>query len=448
MSWTMRKRRRTDIQSFKQNDFASSRSRHRITGAVTEQSFSAPIADTLFTRIKYTEDVDRKVHPRDKEKDDFGGPFFSKELEVNFGRFPLSGATRYIAGTTEYWRSIDAIGYMYGSVLNPYLNLDYTTLNTQFDAITVPSPALSTYGARALNRVDPTRDKEIPDVGQFLIELAREGLPSLPLKLFSRVRNAKNAGGEYLNAVFGWKPLVSDVHSMLSLYLKLQAKLDQLRRDAGKPVRRKGTLYYDRTVTPISVTSGLSFGIRHSSNLESLGPETPSARLITWTVTETRVWFSGRGKYVLPIDLQEGPSEASIRDYLKLLSSNVSPSVVYEVLPWSWLIDWFSNLGDIVQQVAGHGVGTYTLDYCYLMRKHSQTTYYAVENAARPGWSAYPPAYKAVRIGPREYSVSIKKETKERIAATPFGFGLTLNSLSASQWAILTALGLSRQNFI
>jgi len=37
-------------------------------------------------------------------------------------------------------------------------------------------------------------------------------------------------------------------------------------------------------------------------------------------------------------------------------------------------------------------------------------------------------------------------ETKERLAASPFGFGLTFSELSARKMYILSALGLSRLN--
>jgi hypothetical protein len=37
-----------------------------------------------------------------------------------------------------------------------------------------------------------------------------------------------------------------------------------------------------------------------------------------------------------------------------------------------------------------------------------------------------------------------RRETKERIRATPFGFGLNLSALDARQWSILVALGMTK----
>jgi hypothetical protein len=115
-------------------------------------------------------------------------------------------------------------------------------------------------------------------------------------------------------------------------------------------------------------------------------------------------------------------------------------------MPWSWLIDWFSNVGDVIANLSSNGIADLTYDYAYLMR-HAST---------RTEWSLQIPQHKiAIFDGvpavdlPRSSTGSVTelKETKERVAATPFGFGVQFDDLSVRQIAILSALGLSRLNF-
>jgi hypothetical protein len=234
---------------------------------------------------------------------------------------------------------------------------------------------------------------------------------------------------------------------MLELYDKLEKRLAQIRRDNGQSVRRSGRLFYDKVVsdkTNISAEVGIwGAEIAAAGNYD---PQ-PYGPYETWTEEETRVWFAGKGSYLLPHDLHEDPLRGKVGDFITLLARIPSPSSVYKLIPWTWLLNWFSNLGEIVEQAYGHGVGEFTLDYCYLMRTVTHKRFYALANYRRPYLVDYS-GQPLVALGDREASCVITKTTKERIAATPFGFNITLGDLSASQLAILTALGLSRQNFI
>jgi hypothetical protein len=111
---------------------------------------------------------------------------------------------------------------------------------------------------------------------------------------------------------------------------------------------------------------------------------------------------------------------------------NLTPEAVWNVTPWSWAADWFGTTGDVLHNISALGKDGLVLQYGYIM--HSQMrdeSRYATYSAARSSsW----------------YERSEK--TLVRRPATPYGFGVDLNSLSAKQTAILVALGLSRQRKI
>lgn len=453
MSWTMRHRRRHSSHGMVQLEYGY----YKEASPSPSDVFYSTVYDSPYClsnlRVQETWDVDRKVHPRDKNSDDYGGPFSSKKLEIRFDLVPAKADTVDFLGW-YYLSGIDGIAQLQSTQTNAMLLADQATLEGLYSSIAFPSTDLASYGPRAFNKLDPTRDKDLPDITQLVAELIREGIPNLPLKTLRSVKrfrdltkgSGKRIGKEYLNANFGWLPILSDVEKILKTYLELDARLAQLRKDNGQNVRRSGTLEYSKSSSvrsPLDPNANIYIYPGNGFYNRGLDSE-PYGPSEYWTETEERVWFAGKGSYILPIDLQEAPDRSKMQDYLALLKSVPSPATVYELLPWSWLVDYFLNVGDVIQQAIGSGVGEYTADYCYLMRKRVETTYYAVTSVGRYGLATG----TEIPSKSRNAQCVVKKTTLERIAATPFGFGLSVGGLSARRLAILTALGLSRQNFI
>lgn len=103
--------------------------------------------------------------------------------------------------------------------------------------------------------------------------------------------------------------------------------------------------------------------------------------------------------------------------------------MVWELTPFSWLVDWVSNVGSFMKNVSYIGRDGLVLRYCYAM--HSWEAEIRVENSVRIAQSP--------GLGP--ISGTWNSNAKLRIRATPYGFGLTLDSFTPKQWAILAALG-------
>ena len=455
MQWKMRKRRRISYSGRAQPEYGYERLEDPSNGDI----YFPQVYDSPFTlsglQIQETEDVDRKFHPRDKSSLDDGGPFFSKKLEISFSGVTCDAEMYYLR---DQWTAVHAatkgVGTLFSSATNDMLLMDPTTISSLWTSISFPSIDLANYGPKALNRLDPTRRiKGLPSVARSIAELIREGVPSLPGKAFRKLKKLENIyksyGDEYLNATFGWRPLLNDISDLLKLYLRLDAQLSQLRRDNGKGVRRTATLDYDKITSsrqPMPVNSQIViypgsgfYNIGFDDDASSFGPRE------YWSETEERVWFAGKGSYVLPTDLAT-PSGSKIEEYLRLLAAVPTPSDVIDLLPWSWLLSWFATLGEQLQQALGNGVGDFTLEYCYLMRKRIVTDYYTVNDVNRYGYMTNL-GKKIVIPNSRNAQCIVRRTTLERVAATPFGFGLSIGDLSTSQWAILTALGLSRLNF-
>ncbi len=289
---------------------------------------------------------------------------------------------------------------------------------------------LNEIGASAVESAAPGNSAF--DAFTALGELYKDGLPK---PIANGVRDAaftcKEAGANYLNIAFGWKPLVNDVLHAADTISRAADILKQLERDAGRVVRRRRVVL-DKIEEP-EVTV-LGYGPPFVGQT-SYGP----AGFGTWTQEKRihrKVWFSAAFTYYIPGNTVSG--NAIIRGAAKanaLFGIEITPKKLWNLAPWSWLADWFSNIGDVISNVERFSSGNLVMHYGYLMEHvivdHEYTWTPGLGGGANSG--AFP--------GP----LILRTETKRRVQANPFGFGITWPSLSDFQLSILASLGITRK---
>jgi hypothetical protein len=290
---------------------------------------------------------------------------------------------------------------------------------------------LNPLGSTAIARCKPTN--EVAHLANFLAELYRDGLP----KLFgatlwqSNTALSRSAGEEYLNSEFGWKPMISDVHDIFHAVTHANAVLEQYERGSGSLTRRRYEFPLERTQTDSFF--GYHFGDQYPWNQYLYDEYAPLPTIRKMTTTYSKVWFSGAFTYHLPTDyrsrnaLLSGASKAK-----KLLGLNLTPEVLWNAAPWTWAIDWFSNAGDVVSNISDWATDGLVLKYGYVMEHSLITDKYYIDGESQL-------LADNVTVSP----VLACIETKRRVRATPFGFGLSWSGLSPRQIAISAALGLT-----
>lgn len=295
-----------------------------------------------------------------------------------------------------------------------------------------PKSNLILAGTQAIERTVPTNP--VAGMSTFLGEL-REGFPSLmgaaSLGRFDNI--PKKLGGEYLNYQFGWVPLVSDLKKFLYAAQNSTRIFEQFQRDSGHHVRRRYFFPDESSVTsPISVSNTLGNTYLDATTWGYPGRLGSSTKTIS---TKKKTWFSGSYTYYL----DQGTDILSKMRYYEqqanhLLGTRITPEVLWELAPWSWLLDWYADIGSIISNASALQQDNLVMRYGYLMQTSITEVVYRHTDipSLHGGWT------------PGAVVNTFRTTRKERIRATPYGFGLDTDLFTGSQWAILAALGMTK----
>lgn len=375
-------------------------------------------------------------HPRVNGVYQSGGPFYVRHREFRMEfvdiDWTLNGVRR---------RFSPRIGVATGS---PTPLLTRSDLESQ--RLTNNANAAA-FGSTAWKRTRP--GNPVASVATLIGE-SREFLPSLPKRLYDaigaliarkqsyrRLHGPKGLGDAYLNVQFGWLPLVSDIQKMYELYQTLDKRLADIVRNNDKGVRRRTKLRDSTDSTVTRWESTAPFANWHGGVPPTWVPGRSVVEQID-TVTD-KIWYVARYHYYIP-DI--GSSQWTKRATRALYGANFTPEVAWNLLPWTWLFDWFGNVGDVVSNISSNAVDNLTADYAYLMRTQETRTDYM--GYCRWDGARNVVTNTSITAGSATCVGVTKTVTKLRIAASPFGFGVTFDGLTPYQTGIAAALGISR----
>jgi hypothetical protein len=349
---------------------------------------------------------------------DTGGPFTSEKMS-------LAASPMKVSLDVPHW-----IDYRYNGDILPFAPGDYefTVPSHWKDGNLSPDGELNlvALGAQAASRSAPTNPHAA--LSTTIGELAREGLPAITGLTTLKGRGKPTAvAGEYLNHEFGVRPLVSDVKALCNAVKKSKDILEQYYRDSGKVVRRKYAFPSEVETSSFRYRSGVtSWPI-----LQYPFYSQPYGNIDVVRTTTKRTWFSGAFTYYA-----KSPTDASdLLSYYQqanhLLGVGVTPATIWNLTPWSWALDWFGNIGDVLNNVSMAMTDGLVMRYGYLMQEYRNETTYRFSGAT---------LYDG---RPIDCSVTYNYTLKRRRGASPFGFGITDSDLTPKQWSILAALGMT-----
>lgn len=384
-------------------------------------------------------------------------PCLSERFPFSFPSYERYGSGDF-PGTQDHGhfrvcvtKAYDSSSY-YGSIANvPFEPVDELPFGSLI-------PQLNAAGTAFIVKHRP--GNPVLNLGQFLVELRQ--LPRLPHFLRSETKKFKDLGSEYLNVEFGWKPFVKDVIALFNGQQRIQRALEKLVKDNGLSIRRrsKKELTIDDPVDlcegsfmePFGHLGDVSKGGHEELEGIIVGGPTGCADTDLYSFTgqcdykaqemvSTLRWQCGTFRYYVP-DI--GSDRWTAKAKTVLSGGKFTPSLLYEVMPWSWLIDWFTNLGDIVSNFSSNAVDNETLTNCFSMESQERTRTVTISTHWDYHFSAPFGVAFEVPAGSASLLYSTTEDYKARRQASPFGFGIPSSSFTARQWAILAALGVSR----
>lgn len=306
---------------------------------------------------------------------------------------------------------------------------------------------VSSYAALEYGRTAPTSDQI--SMSAIIGEL-REGLPALiPLLLTTgsrrnfketlkrQSRRVRDAGGDYLNVQFGWIPLLSDVRKIATAlavatvaisgnHLSTHRRRDKPERDSTVESSSGSFNAVNRFVSTGFVGSG--------TNATTTFANGTTYR--SWKVQRHQVDLSFEAEF---IRLPEGQKDySSYLDRLdELMRFDITPMDLWQLAPWSWLVDWFFDIGAQLDAWNSATSNRILSLYAYGMRDERLTTTIVLSDVRASATYGY--------TGPSTVYQQIVARRRQRIRANPFGFTPDpLTQLSAGQLAILAALGLTK----
>ena len=326
-------------------------------------------------------------------------------------------------------------------------HISTAAIGSNYDGVAVEKDLsdLDPDGATAISLCAPVNPTA--KLGTTLAETMREGIPSLPgiQSWKRRTEILKAAGSEYLNYQFGWAPLVSEVHNVVDTARHHRDILQNYRHNEGSDVHRR----FDFPSETQDWSEEFSPGFFGTGDLARFtgyviaGKERPAKRVVRVVKTRKR-WFEGCFTYGGPAKADNfGRHLGFGSDADALYGLSLNPDILWELTPWSWAVDWFSNTGDVINNITNFALAGLVMRYGYMMEETIHeffTEYYGQELKCR--LTSKPKTYGNKPVGSAR--VGNKYISKCRAPANPFGFGVGWEGLSPTQLAITAALGITR----
>ncbi|DAD51494.1 maturation protein [ssRNA phage Gerhypos.4_54] len=302
----------------------------------------------------------------------------------------------------------------------------------------MPPIDLNVYGTQAIHATLPAQ----PQVSISSILAQFKSHQELPGFIFTRMqaqteRFISLGARTTLNVEYGIRPFLKDVEDLLNVVRTVNKAIKQFQRDGhnGRTVRRTWALpefdtdiISDQTISEEPSLGPYFQGYFGSAVLVSHGNTQSYTRKV-----HRKIRFSAEYQYTLPDDKSwNGRMDNALRNAEQLLGLGVTLETVWQLTPWTWLSDWFVDIGPILGNASALGRNGLIIRYAYIMCNSLMEEVYSSGDSTFRG-----------NYNPGTVYANFLTRRKERRKASPFGFGLTPGDFSPEQWLILAALGIT-----
>lgn len=249
---------------------------------------------------------------------------FSTKTRLKVGVINASIRQTNVGGKFLYW-------IVYKNF--PYRNQGFTA-----STIPVPSswPGLPTDSQAAVqvaSRTNPSKPSvDLPllafELKDFPEMIRQTGISLLKRERPTHVRNN-------LNNEFGWAPLIGDLIKLLEFPKLVDSRVNTLKSlHEGKSISRTQTVFQDAMSV---VTNDIVLESEFGRNV--IGRCTTTTKVKKWASIK---WIPTLAPPELDYDIYKDATSL-------VLGLRLRPRLLWDAMPWTWLFDWYTNVGDFLQ---------------------------------------------------------------------------------------------------
>jgi len=156
----------------------------------------------------------------------------------------------------------------------------------------------------------------------------------------AKTLNAKDLANQNLALQFGWLPLVEDLKTLLDLQRHILRRMGELQKlYSAKGLRRRITIAEDHQGKGVTGSQALALG-----QFVGFGYDVTVVR---------KTWATIRWKPTSPMSASLH-SDAAMNKLARKLVLGLTPEGLikgtWDILPWTWLLGWFTNVGSFLLQ--------------------------------------------------------------------------------------------------
>jgi len=280
---------------------------------------------------------------------------------------------------------------------------------------------------------------ELKDIPQLISGLRslKDALRKCADLRFDLSRADKFLADQYLNFQFGIMSVVQAVQGVLKLPEKAAKKFNHFLKAQGKPsTSRSKRTFKDSSSWDAPWLTLYDFGLPNDGELTN-------ARYSYKSETEVRLTLVQTIKFP-PVAVPK----LSDKNYRKILGLQPNVKLIYDLIPFTWLIDWFTGLGDYVNLVDMIFQDPQIVHYGFMVAVQTET--YSIDadvalmSAVRHRYADASIVMEYKLGNPTHVSSSITKKTYYREDLSAFDgvklFGAVNSGLSDFQTSILGSL--------
>ncbi|DAD52714.1 TPA_asm: maturation protein [ssRNA phage SRR7976310_14] len=275
--------------------------------------------------------------------------------------------------------------------------------------------------------------KDFKRLGASLVDRSKTALAKLGDAIGYHPKNKpiRNLSEAYLGYQFAWKPLVKDVISLYQSISSFNERLNDTIARAGKPQQR----YYGFFVAGTAVNESFSTITSDNPSLPGTGWKVPAVSVRTRYHSSPGVRYHAtmRYRYSLPPELRT--AKGKLKALLDVLGVNSNPAILWNAIPFTFILDWVFNVGKFLDQfkVTNVTFQTEILDFCHSVKEERRVSY-ECNWWHKIGTTEIPSGYRPI------HQATIKTYVRKTELMPGFAVALQTSGLSPREVSLAGAL--------